>query len=911
MTTITRSPIAPEDDPLFPEEDAPEGSTNVSHGDTPIIPLPLLPVTWEDFFRKREEANAKIIEKESPIDRERRLNRERKPPIRKVKVFEWTENDDGVLVCTPVLGRDKTSIFSCYSADQIRYDAFRNEYDCCEEFAPGGVPMGDYDDGDWDGEVTEDQLAIPDPESTPYVAIPALQESQDHMVADLALPKEVNDEIFKVQQLDTFEAEILELVQRWYGYIPPLSTPKLRPLSDESEQKNFLKLFGIQWGLGPLSVFEKSSISAVADFMKRLINKSGISSQEWDLGKDHRRSLLLNRRLASIRAVTLQNQPSEMLYMFDFKAESTVDWKLATTSASHALMLCRLNPDWKERELASYMLENGIAFRTLKPSSLLPRSPIVKDPAPSHPFRLAGYNFSIQDYSSYLYRCWELLKQPRGRAALLQGGYIWRLAAPVVSFDDVLHGPTGWSSAPEEMLLVRIPSTGEEFIDDQLTEHELEILSGLNICMTGHGEQIAKRSWHPLFKTYQHSGLDYGRWTSFSEKNFNVIADGREKVSAASDVNKFKGDLGTTVELISPTMNAGKAKKIDDSHFVYLLLGATWWNQFSAIHEISVLPFRPNDTPQPVLIRCKIENARFILSLRQQFIKIGFGTSPIDQQVLATNVATAEFLSSALPSDVMWYGNAFGRYQGVYQKFNHVKEANYGVGKPKFRRFKSLQGALAFVICGGDTDFCVRHGFLPPTVTLSQELQSSNSDNPSTSTSIPYLFPSSQGHRPSPSAPATPKGPGSGSKVSNPTLHHVSRHSLDNSSSLHTETATESTSTMSSGFSTPNVASTPPSISLSTAFVKDVIYTFWRDLKGIFAADFRRPLSERVVGDVLGEVIESYLVSHGFDDPSIETIQAVYFDSSDRQEFVYTLQQYGATATEAMWIWDHVRVGDW
>ena len=54
-----------------------------------------------------------------------------------------------------------------------------------------------------------------------------------------------------------------------------------------------------------------------------------------------------------------------------------------------------------------------------------------------------------------------------------------------VSFSSVISGPSGWSTEPEEMLVVKLAETGEEFIDDMLTDIELKLLSGIYKCLTG------------------------------------------------------------------------------------------------------------------------------------------------------------------------------------------------------------------------------------------------------------------------------------------------------------------------------------------------------------------------------------------------------------------------------------------
>ena len=61
----------------------------------------------------------------------------------------------------------------------------------------------------------------------------------------------------------------------------------------------------------------------------------------------------------------------------------------------------------------------------------------------------------------------------RGQAALLKGYYPWCLAINEVRFSSVFSGPLGWLTNPDEMLVVRLLETGEEFIDDKLTDIEL------------------------------------------------------------------------------------------------------------------------------------------------------------------------------------------------------------------------------------------------------------------------------------------------------------------------------------------------------------------------------------------------------------------------------------------------------
>src|SRR5271168_5550442 len=62
--------------------------------------------------------------------------------------------------------------------------------------------------------------------------------------------------------------------------------------------------------------------------------------------------------------------------------------------------------------------------------------------------------------------------------------YPWRLAINDIRFSSALSGPSGLSTKSEEMLIVRLPETGEEFVDDKLTDIELNLISGQYIVST-------------------------------------------------------------------------------------------------------------------------------------------------------------------------------------------------------------------------------------------------------------------------------------------------------------------------------------------------------------------------------------------------------------------------------------------
>ncbi|KAF9000164.1 hypothetical protein BDQ17DRAFT_1245869 [Cyathus striatus] len=128
------------------------------------------------------------------------------------------------------------------------------------------------------------------------------------------------------------------------------------------------------------------------------------------------------------------------------------------------------------------------------------------------------YRFSLNDYASYLQRHAAFLSSPRGRAALLMGGIVGRLACEHMSLDGVLQGPS--SAVTNQHIGVKyVNRSGLEFCDDALTEDKMDIICGAYHCYTGKRNQIAVCSWWPLPKHWRKdsNGLNWGYWTPWNE----------------------------------------------------------------------------------------------------------------------------------------------------------------------------------------------------------------------------------------------------------------------------------------------------------------------------------------------------------------------------------------------------------
>ena len=97
---------------------------------------------------------------ETPAERQTRLNRKKKPPIKKVNVFlwGWSDEDPLQLVHTMVTRREAEDIVSSYSDSHLVYNSYSNVWDACEYF---GEQSNDDDD------IGNDDSVVLTPSGTP------------------------------------------------------------------------------------------------------------------------------------------------------------------------------------------------------------------------------------------------------------------------------------------------------------------------------------------------------------------------------------------------------------------------------------------------------------------------------------------------------------------------------------------------------------------------------------------------------------------------------------------------------------------------------------------------------------------------------------------------------------------------
>ena len=159
-------------------------------------------------------------------------------------------------------------------------------------------------------------------------------------------------------------------------------------------------------------------------------------------------------------------------------------FELGLTSAASVVEILRNQWGPELSDIARELLARGIEFQTFVQGDPRPRTPERLVPRFSGlGYRPPQYKPDHIDYAAYERRRDRLLSS-RGRAALLMGGIVARLAREAVSFDDVCNGPSDrvfWDGTV--LFNERSPSSG--YWDDSLTPDELDIICGVYKVATG------------------------------------------------------------------------------------------------------------------------------------------------------------------------------------------------------------------------------------------------------------------------------------------------------------------------------------------------------------------------------------------------------------------------------------------
>jgi hypothetical protein len=211
---------------------------------------------------------------------------------------------------------------------------------------------------------------------------------------------------------------------------------------------------------------------------------AGPSAELWDLHRDNH-----SHRKVDVCSNQLIPKQTDRLF---FVCTSALDkpngsWKIALTTAADALFVYRLlvQKDFSVMSLGELLVDEGIRFHTLQPLS--PRLSVKSNISTVRalvPIHVQDYKFSLYDYHAYVQERARIFSSPRGRAALLEGGLIARIAKEHLGHHSAALGPSSAVTTHRQGFDFT-DEAGITYWDDRLTEDEMNLICGMYHCYTG------------------------------------------------------------------------------------------------------------------------------------------------------------------------------------------------------------------------------------------------------------------------------------------------------------------------------------------------------------------------------------------------------------------------------------------
>lgn len=434
---------------------------------------------FKEFFDRMNESYERAKATETEALRAQRVSRERSattggPPGRSgPRVYVWEEDIDfeGYLLRKLVPRSQVPDVWDQYSFQQRRFDGRLNQWDLCFELGPDKEENGYEDDedlrflsgswgGNWDGEVCDWKKDL----VYGYCAYqtPGLD-------VDLASPS------------------LEDILYRRYGF-------HVSPDYVSSSPNVSTSLQDIKTVLGHRNAFAAvQELAAIVEFYHALLEDRPIPPSICDLYDSN--EIPLKHHLQSLNsAVKVCSVKKSTYYFLETTAPGfdTTRYSIAVTDPMTAVQHYRERWGTTRQQLAKSLLDLGIPFNTYTPLS-------TPDTSPARRFRPLGEKPDripdSFDYAEYEDRLLAFLHQPRGRAALLRGGIVWRLAKEVLGNtlnEMVLAGPS--TQAYQYGHSLTFDAAQGQFWDDVLLVEELHLVCGLYLQYSG--KSFNKRLLH-------------------------------------------------------------------------------------------------------------------------------------------------------------------------------------------------------------------------------------------------------------------------------------------------------------------------------------------------------------------------------------------------------------------------------
>lgn len=230
------------------------------------------------------------------------------------------------------------------------------------------------------------------------------------------------------------------------------------------------------------------------------------------------------------------------------------------------------------------LLERGISFNTGKPHPRAPSQPPSRQSLGLGK-RSQNHIFDVAEYKAYEQARENVLQSSMGRAALMRGGILWRLAKGTVNVKAVTRGP--FKQALDHGKLI-FHMDNSFLVDDDLEEADEDIICGVyhlptgkhlsqNIFkshnyLTGHGDQTKQLSWWPKANVWKQCGLNVGYWSVdcevwYQERLREIRLGTAELRTSVSWRDSLKFKAGHTAKFLNGISNLADKVLTGDSAY--------------------------------------------------------------------------------------------------------------------------------------------------------------------------------------------------------------------------------------------------------------------------------------------------------------------------------------------------------
>ncbi|KAF9470446.1 hypothetical protein BDN70DRAFT_902100 [Pholiota conissans] len=472
------SPTTKESTPPPPPEMLPDHKSDTARKAMAVL---------EEYFESMERARELRLSIELPREKQQRESWEQFAKTHYTytsasKIYEWRKQDDGSYERVKLDSTDYSSWVN-YTRNQKRFVGHENAWELCpqlpryseehpREAEPYTEARSDYEsDGVGDSIPGDSELpsASNDPSSThPYER----ERPNDNLYIDdlRALASNeigVHDGELITSRIETFD--FASFVKGRFGYdifSPEGWTTDISP----SARAEDLSLKKVQLALS----FD--NIPAGNDVGDSIINLvRTLSNQTWTFSNlpsafDHSDDKRLSLVSDTVQVVIVLTGNSTKYILYKKGYIDRCPWGIYVSDASTILLIFR--NQWRTMDLiARELVARGVPFHTVVASEA---APLYARPTPVRGLgeRPSLYVPTLEDYNEYLRRRRNLLMGSKGRAALMHGGIVARIARDVLDQSTILDGPS--TSAVTVGKHQRF-----NLYDDELDENELDIICGV------------------------------------------------------------------------------------------------------------------------------------------------------------------------------------------------------------------------------------------------------------------------------------------------------------------------------------------------------------------------------------------------------------------------------------------------